>query len=138
MDRTELLVCAVIGLGLIVGGAFWATRRLDFLKHCLHAQGTVVEQREKTGSKFTTYYYPVVEFRTENGEKVQFVGGAGSSGGPLIQTGSTVEVVYDPADPSQARIKSFTQYWLGPVGIAAMGLALALTGIFFFWRAGMK
>jgi len=108
-----------------------------FLQRSLHAQGTVVEQREKKGTKFTTYYYPVVEFRTENGEKVQFVGGAGNSGGPQIPTGSTVDVIYDPTDPSEAPIKSFVQYWLGPAGLAAMGLMIMTMGIFFFLKAGI-
>ena len=138
MDRSQLLFCVIISLGLIIGGLLWGTRRYGFLKSCVHAQGTVVEQREKTGSKFTTYYYPVVEFKTESGEKVQFVGGAGSSGGPMIPTGSTVDVVYDPAAPSQAQIQSFVQYWLGPVGLAAMGLVIMAMGFFFFLKAGGK
>jgi hypothetical protein len=136
MNRSELLICLIISLALIIGGVVWGARRFVFSQRSLHAQGTVVEQREKKGVKFSTFYYPVVEFRTESGEKVKFLGGAGNSGGPQIPTGSTVDVMCDLADPSQAQIKSFVQYWLGPAGMTAMGLMIMTMGIFFFLKAG--
>ncbi|NTV14606.1 MAG: DUF3592 domain-containing protein [Desulfobulbaceae bacterium] len=98
--------------------------------------GIVVEQWEKTGSKFSTFYYPVVEFKTANGEKVKFTGSAGNAGGPQLPTGSRVEVLYDPANPSQAWIMSFVQYWLGPAGVTAMGLMGMLGSIYAFLKTG--
>lgn len=132
LSGSELPICVIVSLALIIGGVVWGARRYVFSQRSQHAQDTIVEQREKKGAKFSIFYYPVVEFRAKSGEKVKFLGGAGNSGGPQIPTGSTVDVMYDPADPSQAQIKSFVQYWLGPVGMTAMGLMVMLTGIFSF------
>ncbi|NTV47862.1 MAG: DUF3592 domain-containing protein [Chlorobiales bacterium] len=136
MDESEFQICVIIGLALIIGGGFWGIRRYVFLRRSLRAQGMVVEQFVQDSAEQSKFYYPVVEFRTESGETVQFRGGAGNAGGPQIQTGTTVDVLYDPSKPSQAQINSFVQYWLGPLGITVMGLVIMAMGVFFYLNGG--
>jgi hypothetical protein len=134
MDESEFLICAVVGLALIIGGVFWGIRRYSLLRRGLRAEGTVVEQLVKDSAEQSTFYYPIVEFKTQGGETVRFRGGAGNAGGPQIQTGTTVDILYDPSKPSEAQINSFVQYWLGPLGVTVMGLFIIGMGLFFFLK----
>lgn len=137
MDESEFLICVVLGLALIIGGGFWGFRRYAFLRRSNHTQGTVVDQLVEDSVEHSKFFYPVVEFRTDGGETVRFRGGAGNAGGPLIQTGTTVVVLYDPSNPSEAQINSFVQYWLGPIGLTVWGAVIIGLGIYFRFFKGV-
>jgi len=81
-------------------------------------------------------YYPVVEFVATSGKTVRFTGSSGGVGEPIIETGTEVKVMYDPAAPSNARIKSFSQFWLGPLAMAVAGLIFLLMGVGGFFLIG--
>ncbi len=46
-----------------------------------------------------------------------------------METGTTVNVIYDPQHPSDAQIADFTQFWLGPVVIVSIGLITLLMAV---------
>lgn len=126
MEPTERYICWALGLALCLWAAFSGISRLGLLRRCQRTQGRVVDQVLRESTDASTYHYPVVEFTTRAGQLVRFQGAAGSAGGAQSPTGSAVEVLYEEADPSRARINSFVQFWLLPVGLGVMGLALAL------------
>lgn len=140
-----LLFFAALGLGALVGGGAWAIRRYRALQEGLSTQGTVVEQHEITttesgeGARMsirTTTYYPVVEFKTQGGVTIRFRGSTGGVGTPEIETGTAVQVIYDPARPAEAQIGGFSQFWLGPVVVTACGLLMLLMGVGSFILIG--
>ena len=55
---------------------------------------------------------------------------------PVIDTGTEVSVVYNPANPSEALIGDFTQTWLGPLVVSVAGLVFILMGIGAFSLMG--
>ncbi len=65
-------------------------------------------------------YAPVVRFTTPEGREIEFHGRGGS--GTSFAAGDVVNVVYDRAQPSRARIMSFLDLWLP----AAVAFAVAL------------
>jgi hypothetical protein len=141
-----LLIFGGIGLAALIGGVMWGQKRQSLVRNGVRAQGKVVAQEEGrspgTKGRVGSYrdasitYNPVVEFVTEAGQTVRFTGSSGGVGKPLIDTGTEVEVIYDPAEPSHAQIASFTQFWLGPLAVAGSGLVFLLMGVGGFFLIG--
>jgi hypothetical protein len=72
----------VIGLGILFLGWQWRTFTQNQIATMLPAEGRVVDvvSRTKTsGGERKTYFYPVVEFRTADGESVRFESSTGSN-----------------------------------------------------------
>jgi hypothetical protein len=73
-------------------------------------------------------YRALIEFRTSNGETVQFRNPVGSSIGA---EGDRVPVAYDPANPRHAAVDAFVGRWFLP------GLFTILFGVFFAVGLGL-
>ncbi|WP_164101411.1 DUF3592 domain-containing protein [Candidatus Laterigemmans baculatus] len=109
---------ALVGMGLAiysvsVGFGKTATR------------GTVVEM---VGSGMTS---PVVEYRV-NGA-VHRVHGSVSSSSPTYAIGDVVEVLYNPHNPTVAKINTFRERWLFPVVMVGAGLNAILLSFVLPW-----
>ena len=75
-------IMLVIGLGILFLGLQWRTFTQNQIATMLTSEGRVVEviSRTKTsGGERKTYFYPVVEFRTADGESVRFESSTGSN-----------------------------------------------------------
>ena len=68
-----------------------------------------------------------MRFVTPAGEAVEFTGSVGSSPA-AFEVGEAVAVLYDPADPQDARIDSFFQLWFGPLILGFLGLVFTAIG----------
>ena len=77
----------------------------------------------------STTCHPIVSFRTQSGEKVQFSSNFSSSS---MHQGDTVTVNYHPKDPHDAVISSITSLWLFPVLLGGIGGFLLLVAIILF------
>ena len=131
MSYSEFRACLVISLVLIGISAFLGFKRYQFLQRGLHAQGTVVDQY-KADEKSRTYYYPVVEFLTEKGEKVQFRSTERSARGPLIETESKVDVLYDPEEPAYAWLPEHQSVWAFPLALFGFSLFILVPSTLFY------
>ena len=96
------------GIILLLVGAYAASRARDLQRHGVTAVGHVT--RLERGSKGSSF--PVVEFQTEDEQRITFKSRMGSSP-PSFRVGEAVAVLYDPLDPQRASIQSFGQLW-GP------------------------
>lgn len=91
------------------------------------AEGVVVDnnyvssQDLEDSSTITYSYHPVVTFRTSERQSVTFTDGVGTFPADYDK-GDRVEVLYDPADPHNATIRSWTRLWMGPLWIILIGL----------------
>lgn len=127
-------ITLVLGIGLILGGSYYLVYQYQFAKAATHTNGTVisVEARTGTGGKGTTYC-PVVTFLTERRQPVQFTSFVCSSSAPNI--GSTIEVLYDPNDPQNAKLDTTSDRLLrwglggGPIVIGLLVVIGSIRGI---------
>ena len=109
----------IIGLACLGGAAFFGLKTHDLLAHGLHAQGQVVDIKEKLETQTRhqqgygditsqhMMYFPIVKFEDSQHHSVQFTHQVGSSS-PSHQKGDTVEVdlvegnlTFNPLKPSQ-------------------------------------
>ena len=114
----------VLGVGLFGAGIYTFLSTRDFIGDAVSANGVVIDvQREWDLDDDDYTYYPRVRFNTENGQPYEFTG-RGSSSRTTFDVGKEVRILYDPADPHQARIDSFSQLWFAPLILGGIGLVL--------------
>jgi len=105
-DRTLLMVLPIVllvGLALTAGGVYLVRFHVELALNGVAAQGEVVglEPGSSTGSSGRAAYFPVVTFRTPDGEQVTFRHRTGANP-PAYQPGESVPVSYLPEDPHRA------------------------------------
>lgn len=122
-------VFSAVGLGMLVGSVFIFSNTSRFIAGATEAQGTVIAlDRSRSSSGSGSTYRPVVEFTSATGKRIEFTGGVGSNP-PSHRVGEPVTVLYRPADPYSARIKSFFQLWFGFLIVFMLGLVFAAIGL---------
>ena len=141
-----LMLFGGLGLAAAIGGVMWGLKRLPLFQGGVRVTGRVVGQEETVSaqpgsrkhgsSEQARYFEPLVEFKDANGGKHRFTGSTGGKGKAIIETGASVDVIYDPQDPSNAQIVSFSQFWLGPLVLTAVGSIFLLMGVGGFFVMG--
>lgn len=129
MDKYARFIFAVIGAVLLVLDFFWIYKTKNFLDRCLKTKGVVIDiswvsQKvpPEVSSGETDAYdadayreekfaIPVVQFVDQRSGRKITVGGSWGSSGPAYHVGEEVVVLYDPENPSNAKIKSFWEIW---------------------------
>jgi hypothetical protein len=132
-------ILLVVGLGfLVTAGVVYATTT-SFLAGAERTTGTVVGLVERpagaTEERHRTVWAPEVRFAVD-GRTIEFRGNVGSSP-PAYEVGDSVQVAYDPADPSDARIVGFTDLYLLPLIFGLVGAVLtgaSATASLLWWR----
>ena len=117
-------VLATVGVGLLLGAAFWYQSVRSFVASASVAEGTVVDL---VRSRNSNSYAPVVHFATEDGQQIEFTS-TNASRPPSYAQGDHVVVLYLPSEPQEASIKSFLSLWVGPLVLAVGGGVLFLIG----------
>jgi hypothetical protein len=122
--------CLWVGLNLMfalflgIGGWYgWGSYSLSTTGG--HANGTVVDMDESNDDDGTTYA-PIVDYEVD-GQTFEMKSGSYSSP-PAYHVGQKVKILYNLADPNQARIDNFWELWLLP--IIFIGLAVPFGVIF--------
>ncbi|MCL4868451.1 MAG: DUF3592 domain-containing protein [Anaerolineae bacterium] len=125
-----LISAPFLGVGLYEMGQ---SRRI--VREYAAATGTVVGNSYSVDDEGGGAYYPVVEFKPNDGRPVQFTSGIGSSP-PDYQEGEQVAVLYDPENPRQAYINSWKRLWFAPTLFIAIGLLPLIIGLAILWKIG--
>jgi uncharacterized protein DUF3592 len=137
MKWAVLLIFGTIGLAALAGGTLWGLESYPVIRNNVPARGTVVEViAEKSDASSGIAYFPIVEFSTEDNVRVRFRSATGSVGAAEYEAGTTVDVLYDPRNPANARIGSFKQLWAGPLTTGAIGFILFLLSLLLFVKIG--
>ena len=119
-------VFAAIGIAMLAGALYWVQNIRTFLAQAGSAQGTVIDLVRSSSSSSGTWA-PVVRFVTAKGEKIEFTSSTGSNP-PSYSQGESVEILYDPGKPRDARINGFVALWLGPMIVGGIGSVFFLIG----------
>lgn len=133
------IIFGIVGVILLGTSGSLTVGSLELTANGLRAEGTVVRlQRRYTRNSdgHGRYVYrPMVQFRTEAGEDLEFRGSTGT-GSPAYRRGERVTVLYLPQSPQDAKIDSFGDLWGGPLITFIVGLVFtAIAGGFWVVRA---
>ena len=122
-------IFAAVGACLLTAAFIVYGNAQSFASSAESAEGVVVDLAY-TSSSSGSSVAPVVRFLTPEAEEIVFQSSV-SSNPPAYDIGEKVNVLYDPADPSDATIDSFWQQYLLPVILGGIG------GVFFAIGGGM-
>jgi hypothetical protein len=131
LDLAARLLFA-LGIGCLLLAGYLGWQSLSFAPDSVRTTGEVVSQQE-VRSDDGVRYRPRVRFRTEDGSIVTITGQL-ATGSPRHAVGTQVPVVYAAAKPTEARLATFTDNWLGASIAAAVGL-VGLVGGFLVRRS---
>ncbi|MCS7222735.1 MAG: DUF3592 domain-containing protein [Anaerolineae bacterium] len=127
---------ALIGGGILFLGIQWRANTQAFVASAARAEGRVVELAVETRveeGQEKRLFYPVVEFTTEDGRVIRFREGTGSNP-PSHQVGDTVQVLYNPQVPEDARLEGWS-LWIGPTLVLAFGTLFIFLGAIAFLQS---
>jgi hypothetical protein len=121
IPKTIIAVFLVVAVLMLAIAAISAVRGGLALAKEATAPGSVVDLVVRTDQTGNEHYYPVVAFTLPDGsrETVQISEG---SRPPAYKQDESVTIAYDPKQPRNARIKSFSN-------TASMGILPLITGI---------
>ena len=107
----------------------------EFMQTSVTTTGTVIDfelrRSTSTSSSSSSVYYPLVQFKTEKGEEVEFVSSCGSRPA-AYDKGESVPVRYDPNStkyPYRAGIDTFVSNWLGVIIPGILAVMLSIAGV---------
>jgi hypothetical protein len=129
----------VVGYILLIGGliAFGAAiaaavKRQIGTAGWRSARGSVVDLVTRAVTPGNPYSFPVIEFTTHTGQTIRFEADLGFYPSPP-KRGQPVPVLYDPADPMQAKLNSPAARWFVPGVWTGFGfISSILGGLFIF------
>ncbi|MEW5957181.1 MAG: DUF3592 domain-containing protein [Chloroflexota bacterium] len=126
------MAVAILMLAISAVSAVNAGRALAREKSTAGHVVDLVVRKDQAGNEF---YYPVVEFYLpdESRRTVQLSEG---SWPPAYEKGERVTILYDPAQPLKARLKSVAStvlMWIVPGITGVVGVAFLVAALFVHW-----
>jgi hypothetical protein len=122
-----------LAIGFLIGAVVTYVKQRQKFAERASTTGVVLslEMRSNTASQNGgVMYCPVVEFKTIQGEMIQFQSEFGTMPAGH-QVGQTVKVSYNPLDPQKAEIDSTINRTINSLVFGFMGLILLCMGLFF-------
>jgi len=116
---TTFLIPILIGLPFLGFGVNTLFETYRDVQVFVDVKGTVIDLIASTDEDGTSYA-PVVRFTTRAGEKTFYYTNYYTSP-PDFQIGDPVDMLYNPADASDARINTWHRLWALPLLLTAMG-----------------
>lgn len=119
--------------GLLLVAFALALQTLLFLGGAEAAEGSVTGYEVvENGAPFvgggSDLYYPVVEFRTINSERIEFQANRGTHRRPY-EIGGRVIVLYDPENPERRRLDNVWGLWGGSLVFIIVAAVFGLVGV---------
>lgn len=122
------IVFSLVGGLLFAIGLFLFIRIKMFLSKAQVAKGTVIEMVYHHSSEGGGGYSPVYQFRTISGQMIT-VHDSLSSSPPMFHVGQSIDVLYEPENPQNARIKKFWSLYFVTILLCGMGFIFGGIGI---------
>jgi len=133
------ILFSVAGLAICTLAASLLIETLHFRTNALSTAGIVTQLQQSTTGRpgnSSTDYATVVEFYDRSHRLHTYTSSTGSSP-PSYAVGQRVSIMYDPANPSSARIDNFGDMWLSSVLLGSLGLPIVTVGsglVLVAWR----
>ncbi len=111
-----------VGAIILVSSGLLYSNTGSFVRHASATKGIVVSVGVTTAPGELNLYTPTVEFTTEKGQTIRF-----TQTYSRVGVGDRVNVLYEPSNPSEARISEFWALW------GWLLIALAIGSFFAIW-----
>jgi hypothetical protein len=139
-----LSILLLFGIGAVGVGVKELVDSKRFLATASSANGVVVDvarviERRQEGSGNQTHYknvpvyYPVVEFVTAREQVVRFQADEGSEKRSAYGVGALIRVLYDPANPRDARLDTWVSRLGNGIFIGSFGLLFVVLVTVIYW-----
>lgn len=122
------IVFSLVGGLLALIGVFLFIRTRIFIGKAQEVKGTVIRLVWSPSSEGGGGYSPVYQFRTISGQMIEKADNL-SSNPPMFQEGQTIDVLYDPENPQNARIKKWMSLYFVSILLGGMGLIFGGVGV---------
>jgi hypothetical protein len=118
---TLLVMIGVLGLGI-----YMSYERARFMERGIPVEGKIIDM-ERSHSASSPVYYPVIEYRTKDGEVIRAKGATGSSH-PPYRSGDIIKLRYLAEAPDKIMEGEGVLPWILSIGFLTLGLGgLALS-----------
>jgi hypothetical protein len=137
-----MVILLLVGLVFAAVGVYGSRRQILLRRKGKRVTGTVTRIDKQwdagggPGNAGGYSYWPVLGFQTLAGQQIEARSRTGNSTlGPVnlgVKVGQPVRVIYDPANPSEAEVDTFSAQataMLLPLFCAAVGIGLVVAGI---------
>jgi hypothetical protein len=131
-------ICLVVGVKALVDARVFVAKAAAANGVVVDVAGAVerVQKRSPGGDWYdedVTVFHPVVRFVTAREQAVRFQASEGSSDPFAYGAGDSIRVLYDPANPQDARLDMWASRWGDSIALGMVGLVLAALGALGFW-----
>ena len=123
VENSIVILTAIMSLGL---SAYLFINTRKFVSAATKTKGTVIRLDPRQGSKGGTVYLPIFEFRTVDGQ-VMTVAHDSAQKPPQYKVGQSIDVLYNPENPQDAKISGSTNLYLLPVILAVVGVVASVS-----------
>ena len=113
-------ITLLIGIGLLIASLLVIKDRLSFIRNNEKTTGTVIRIDKEKDSDGDSYR-PVFSFKTRSNEEIIFKRPY-LSNPPSWEVGEETTIVYDPANPTNAKLYTY----FGVFGLATILMAVAM------------
>jgi len=128
MNHKGSWIIIIIGIIIMASGVPSALQKLAYVSKTKIVSGTIVRTAE-TDFRNSHYYIPIVDFTALDGQTQEFKSKTMDSPAKY-KIGDKVDVIYDPANPTDAEINYPLNIWSEPGSTAIIGLLFIFIGIF--------
>jgi hypothetical protein len=115
-----------LGVVCILGASYQLYRGAWLFINGQVSEGVVIKNEKSLGK--STVYYPIVQFQTIDGQTFECKGQSGTYPAEY-EVNDTVNVHYNPADPTNALIGSLFSHVTGMLFSIALGLLFSFFGV---------
>lgn len=131
-------ICLVVGAKALVDARLFVAKAGAANGVVVDVAGAVerVQKRSPGGDWYdedVTVFHPIVRFVSAREQAVQFQASEGSGDPFAYGVGDSVRVLYDPANPQDARLDTWASRWGDSITLGLVGLGLVVLGGLGFW-----
>ncbi len=133
----------MVGFGLLLVGGWTGFQKYQLVRKSVRTQGRVIEIKQEViknpepHRRLMVSFHPVYEFSTLQGEVITFSISTGTDI-PPYREGETVQILYDPQDPQNASLVTYSSLLLRTLvltGIGVLMVSLSTLALFLFKKA---
>jgi hypothetical protein len=130
------IALSFVGLILMALALFFFFRTRSFISSSQQVKGTVTQMIYIDDSDGGGYS-PVFRFRTLDGRDVEVTEKL-ISNPPQFKVGQIIDVLYDPENPSRARVKKGFNLYFVPILLGFLGLLFGCVGVILIGSEVLK